>query len=125
MVIINPDENEVNLLKEKQLKFLIREKKLLDYAKLEGKTTDDHKIKVYANIELPEELELALSYGAEGIGMYRTEFLFTNSICSRGFCIVHAVQDLLLFRGDFLFIHPVRGYQASLCQHVGNGHQIV
>jgi len=80
MVIINPDENEVDLLKEKQLKFLIREKKLLDYAKLEGKTTDDHKIKVYANIEIAEELELALSYGAEGIGMYRTEFLFTNSI---------------------------------------------
>ena len=80
IVILNPDGNEVNLLKEKQLKFLIREKKLLDYAKLEGKTTDDHKIKVYANIEIAEELELALSYGAEGIGMYRTEFLFTNSI---------------------------------------------
>ena len=33
-------------------------------------------IHIHANIELPEEIDLALLYGAEGIGLLRTEFLF-------------------------------------------------
>lgn len=41
-------------------------------------TADGHNIVLSANIELPEELEDVSEYGAEGIGLYRTEFIFLN-----------------------------------------------
>ena len=79
-VILNPDEEEYEEFKKRKSDYLDLEKKLLQYAKLSGRTQDGKEIKVNANIEITEELNLAMCYGAEGIGMYRTEFLFTNSI---------------------------------------------
>ena len=79
-VILNPDKNELKKFKKRRTDYIKLEKQLLKYAKLKGKTLDDVEISVNANIEIIEELDLARSYGAEGIGMYRTEFLFTNSV---------------------------------------------
>jgi len=79
-VIIDPDKNELKKCKKRRTDYIKLEKQLLKYAKLQGKTLDDVKISVNANIEIVEELDIARSYGAEGIGMYRTEFLFTNSV---------------------------------------------
>ena len=79
-VILNPDKNELKKFKKRRTNYIKLEKQLLKYAKLKGKTLDDIEISVNANIEIIEELDLARSYGAEGIGMYRTEFLFTNSV---------------------------------------------
>ncbi|MCK5710053.1 MAG: phosphoenolpyruvate--protein phosphotransferase [Deltaproteobacteria bacterium] len=79
-VIIDPDKNELKKFKKRRTDYIKLEKQLLKYAKLPGKTLDNIKISVNANIEIIEELDLARSYGAEGIGMYRTEFLFTNSV---------------------------------------------
>jgi len=79
-VIIDPDKNELKKFKKRRTDYIKLEKQLLNYAKLPGKTLDDIKISVNANIEIIEELDLARSYGAEGIGMYRTEFLFTNAV---------------------------------------------
>jgi phosphotransferase system enzyme I (PtsI) len=42
-------------------------------------TKDKVKISVLANIDIPEETELARQYGAEGVGLYRTEFMFLVS----------------------------------------------
>src|SRR5256885_8330185 len=39
-------------------------------------TTDGVRIEVCANVNLPEQVPLALSQGAEGVGLMRTEFLF-------------------------------------------------
>lgn len=41
-----------------------------------AKTTDGHQVEVAANINRPDQAELALSNGAEGVGLMRTEFLF-------------------------------------------------
>ena len=79
-VILNPDKNELKKFKKRRADYIKLEKQLLKYAKLKGKTLDDVEISINANIEIIEELDLARSYGAEGIGMYRTEFLFTNSV---------------------------------------------
>ncbi|MEE9238715.1 MAG: phosphoenolpyruvate--protein phosphotransferase [Thermodesulfobacteriota bacterium] len=79
-VILNPDKNELKKFKKRRADYIKLEKQLLKYAKLRGKTLDDVEISINANIEIIEELDLARSYGAEGIGMYRTEFLFTNSV---------------------------------------------
>lgn len=43
-----------------------------------AETTDGVRLRLLANVELPEEVPLALEYGAEGIGLYRTEFLFLD-----------------------------------------------
>jgi phosphotransferase system enzyme I (PtsI) len=43
---------------------------------LPAQTTDGHRVRLNANIETPEEAEQLKRYGAEGIGLYRSEFLF-------------------------------------------------
>jgi len=43
-------------------------------------TTDGRRLVVSANVELPEDLPLLREAGAEGIGLYRTEFLFMNRL---------------------------------------------
>ncbi len=53
----------------------IRLERLRDRAPL---TRDDQHIALRANIELPSDLELATHVGADGIGLYRTEFFFMN-----------------------------------------------
>ncbi|MFE9104725.1 phosphoenolpyruvate--protein phosphotransferase [Actinomadura geliboluensis] len=43
-----------------------------------GATADGHKVPLLANIGGPKDLEQALANGAEGVGLYRTEFLFLD-----------------------------------------------
>jgi len=54
------------------------EKKLLENRPLEAVTKDNRKITLQANIELVEELDDAIRFGAEGIGLYRSEFLYMS-----------------------------------------------
>ncbi len=46
-------------------------------------TSDGRHIVLSANIELPDEVEAVLSNGAEGVGLYRTEFLYLNQRSGR------------------------------------------
>ena len=43
-------------------------------------TRDGKRLVLSANVELPEDLPLIVESGAEGIGLYRTEFLFLNRV---------------------------------------------
>jgi phosphotransferase system enzyme I (PtsI) len=45
---------------------------------LPAETTDERRITLSANIELPSEVQSVLDSGAEGIGLYRTEFIYMN-----------------------------------------------
>jgi len=77
-VTINPDEalSREYVRKRKQIRLLERE--VLKYATLPAETRDGYRIKMGANIELAEEVPMAISHGAEGIGLYRTEILYLN-----------------------------------------------
>ena len=55
------------------------EQKLLENRELAALTKDHHKISLQANIELVEELDDAIKFGAEGIGLYRSEFLYIST----------------------------------------------
>jgi len=44
-----------------------------------AETTDGHRVHILANIEFPREVARAVEHGAEGIGLYRTEFLYLTS----------------------------------------------
>lgn len=78
VVIINPDDRTVKIYQEKLNEYLYKKEELQKLAKLKATTLDGHLINLAANIERPEEIELALRYGAEGIGLYRTEFLYLD-----------------------------------------------
>lgn len=76
ILILNPDISILNEYKNKQLRYKDFEKQLLKTKDLESRTVDGVTIELQANIEMPDEVEPAIKYGAKGIGLYRTEFLF-------------------------------------------------
>jgi phosphotransferase system enzyme I (PtsI) len=69
------EKDELNTLQTKYTSF---QKNLFEFSKLSGETKDKKIISIKANIEISSEVKMAQKYGAEGIGMYRTEFLFTS-----------------------------------------------
>jgi phosphotransferase system enzyme I (PtsI) len=75
-VLINP--NRAALVKYRDaIKQHERERgKIRSLADVPAETTDGHRVSLKANIEIPEEVEHLLRYGAEGVGLYRSEFLF-------------------------------------------------
>jgi len=75
-VILNPDNNTLLEYKERSQKWLQHEKHLNKINKLSSVTLDGKRIVLSANIEMPEEVEQVLAQGADGIGLFRSEFLF-------------------------------------------------
>ena len=78
-IYINPTEEEKQKLLdlEKQLE---QEKSELDkYRNEETFTKDGTKVKLYANIGLPADAEIAVNNTAEGVGLLRSEFLYMDS----------------------------------------------
>jgi phosphotransferase system enzyme I (PtsI) len=75
-VMVSPGEKELAKYRRANEKYQKRTEELLLSRDLPAKTLDGHRVTLKANIELPEEAEQALRYGAEGIGLYRSEFLF-------------------------------------------------
>lgn len=78
-VIIGPDDDTIIEFQEKQLKHEKYRATILQIGHLPAETVDGHKISIKANIELLEEVDTAKEYGAEGIGLYRAEFLYLMS----------------------------------------------
>ncbi|RYG74442.1 phosphoenolpyruvate--protein phosphotransferase [Lentibacillus lipolyticus] len=75
-VIVNPSQEELNEYKEKQANF---EKQKEEWAKLKDEptiTADEQQVELAANIGTPEDVDGVLDNGGEGIGLYRTEFLY-------------------------------------------------
>lgn len=78
VVIINPSSATLQEYKKKQESYKQLQVELAEMSKLPADTTDGFHVELAANIELPQEIEKALIRGAEGVGLYRTEFLFMN-----------------------------------------------
>jgi phosphotransferase system enzyme I (PtsI) len=79
-VIVNPDDGTLKRYQAMQRNLEFRERKDVKALRDQpAETTDKVRAAVYANIETPEDIPAALEYGAEGIGLYRTEFLYQKS----------------------------------------------
>jgi phosphotransferase system enzyme I (PtsI) len=78
VVIIRPTAKTLQKYYKKKQKYDLLGKELFKYKNLPAETPDGFHVKLLANIELVEELPSVLEYGAEGIGLYRTEFLYLN-----------------------------------------------
>jgi phosphotransferase system enzyme I (PtsI) len=78
-IIINPDNDLITSYQEKALYYKNYISSILQLSHLPSETTDGYRIAVKANIEFLEEVETAKDNGAEGIGLYRTEFLYIRN----------------------------------------------
>jgi len=75
-VVICPDEDTLKEF-EKRIKYIIKKTaELSELRLLPAETQDKRKIELSANIELPQDTDSALEYGAQGIGLFRTEYLY-------------------------------------------------
>lgn len=77
-IIVNPSTDEIETYIKEQEELLILERELAKLTHLPSQTLDDVEIKIYGNIELPEEMQLIKDHGANGIGLFRSEFLFLD-----------------------------------------------
>ncbi|MCJ7498057.1 MAG: PEP-utilizing enzyme, partial [candidate division Zixibacteria bacterium] len=78
-VILSPDQVTLKNYEFKREKLLEKSRTLLELTGLVAETKDKKKIELSANIELPSDVESALENGAEGIGLFRTEYLYLAS----------------------------------------------
>ena len=78
LVVVNPDPEMIKVYEDKQRHFQQSQEDYLRYACLPALTADNYKVEIGGNIEFIEEIPSAVSHGAEGIGLYRTEFIYIN-----------------------------------------------
>jgi phosphoenolpyruvate-protein phosphotransferase (PTS system enzyme I) len=74
--IADPDPDTISAFEKKQKDIAAEAALLEEYKHVEARTSDGRRVEVSANIGSAEEAEDALSWGAEGVGLFRTEFLF-------------------------------------------------
>jgi phosphoenolpyruvate-protein phosphotransferase (PTS system enzyme I) len=74
--IVDPDEQTLGEYRDYAKDMMRLEQQFAAIKGKEAVTKDGVKITILGNIELPEEAELVLKNGGEGIGLYRTEFLY-------------------------------------------------
>jgi phosphoenolpyruvate-protein phosphotransferase (PTS system enzyme I) len=78
MVIVHPDPEVRKRYEDKQRHYQEVKEELLEQAMLPAVTRDHHRVEMGGNIEFVEEIPAAISHGADGIGLYRTEFIYIN-----------------------------------------------
>jgi len=77
-VFLDPDKNTLKIYKQKIIEYQTELERLAVYSKKKAKTKDGIAIEVAGNIGNINDLEAVLVKGGEGIGLFRTEFLYMN-----------------------------------------------
>lgn len=77
-VLVSPDKSTIDENKAKIREEYLRKQSLKRFLDKPAVTKDGTKFKLYANIGTPEEAEVAAAEGADGIGLFRTEFLYMS-----------------------------------------------
>jgi phosphoenolpyruvate-protein phosphotransferase (PTS system enzyme I) len=78
VLIIDPDERILDEYRLKRSERVLERNKLKRLKTTRARTIDDEDITLFANIELPQDADEAREVGADGVGLYRTEYLFMN-----------------------------------------------
>jgi phosphoenolpyruvate-protein phosphotransferase (PTS system enzyme I) len=79
VVVVRPDEHTLEEYRSQQDRFSHFRAILRETARLEAVTKDGTRIKLLGNIEFPHEVENVLANGGDGVGLYRTEFLYLTN----------------------------------------------
>ena len=78
VAIINPDPLAIDRYTREGKRFVELVTELDKLKTLAAETLDGHRIQLLANIEFPDEIPSVIAHGAEGIGLYRTEYFYMN-----------------------------------------------
>jgi len=78
VVITQPDQGTIQKYQERLEKFKSYKMELKELLDSPAKTIDGHQVELAANIGTPRDISSVLENGAEGIGLYRTEFLYMD-----------------------------------------------
>lgn len=78
LLCLRPDEEELSSYEQKRADWLREKKRQARWAELPTVTQDGHRVEVGANIGHPDECQAVQQVGGEGIGLFRSEFLFMN-----------------------------------------------
>jgi len=77
-VIIDPDEETLARVQHSQARSQRVRDRLGEMGSLPAETQDGQRVTICGNIEFPEEVRQCIKRGADGVGLYRTEFLFLS-----------------------------------------------
>ena len=75
-IIIHPREDDIQKFNSKQKEFYTKKKSEQKFRKLKSVSLDGKKVTISANISMPSDVKPAKFNGADGIGLFRTEYLF-------------------------------------------------
>jgi len=78
VLIVNPDPLVLAEYRRRQAELKAERQRLKRLKKTPAATLDGTPVELFANIELPQDAAQALDAGAQGVGLFRTEFLFLN-----------------------------------------------
>jgi phosphotransferase system enzyme I (PtsI) len=78
VVIVNPDPVVLAEFRARQSQLGLEREKLKRLKSTKATTLDGTPVELYANIELPQDMPEVLEAGAEGVGLFRSEFMFLN-----------------------------------------------
>ena len=78
LLVVNPDPVVLAEYRARQAELKAERKRLRRLKSTPAATIDGTPIELYANIELPQDMPEVLEAGAEGVGLFRTEFMFLN-----------------------------------------------
>jgi phosphotransferase system enzyme I (PtsI) len=77
IVIVNPDPEMIFRYRQLEEVYRKYQQSLMAYGRIPAVTLDGSRaVRIMANIELVDEIEIAVNHGCEGIGLFRTEYLF-------------------------------------------------
>ncbi len=78
-IYLNPSIEEMEYFQKLQKQAQDRKRELEEYKNKPAKTKDEYQVEISCNIGKPADIEDALNVGADGIGLFRTEFLFMDA----------------------------------------------
>ena len=78
-IFVNPSKKEYKNFEEIKEKIKKEKNELENYKNQDTITKDGHEVKVLANIGMPDDVKIVIQNTAEGVGLFRSEFLYMNS----------------------------------------------
>src|SRR5690606_10021691 len=79
-VLVNPTPEQIRMFHEQEQEYREEQEALRRLIHVRTRTLDGKDIEVAANISRPQDVDQAIANGADGIGLYRTEFLYMNRL---------------------------------------------
>ncbi|MGQ9561397.1 MAG: phosphoenolpyruvate--protein phosphotransferase [Candidatus Oleimicrobiaceae bacterium] len=78
VVVVNPTQETIAKYRRRQEEFCELQQRLERLRDLPARTLDGKDLELSANIEFPEEIDSVVGHGAQGVGLFRTEYLYLS-----------------------------------------------